>query len=143
MVAAPSLAFGCENRSDAFVAGAESIRKSRTALTVLHGDGAHHLGKHHRGARGARLAKGTRRHSEGCLSQMDRTALMALAGPCDHSPSEAMLEELEFELEALRKERIYGTTDQHGSDTVRARRLVVLSKLRHRPTYGPVAWASF
>lgn len=57
---------------------------------------------------------------------------MAFIGHCDHPPSKAMLEELEAELDGLRRERIYGISDAQVLDTVRARRVVVMWKLRHR-----------
>lgn len=63
---------------------------------------------------------------------MKRAELRAIIGPCARRPTQAMLEELEFELEALRLEGIYGTTERQILDTVRARRLVVLWKLRHQ-----------
>jgi hypothetical protein len=37
---------------------------------------------------------------------------MTFIGPCDHPPSQAILEELEAEPDALRRERIYSSTDE-------------------------------
>jgi hypothetical protein len=65
------------------------------------------------------------------MNVIDRAALLAIVGVCDRRPTEAMLEELERALEALRREGIYGGTDREVLDTVRARRLVELWKLRH------------
>lgn len=63
---------------------------------------------------------------------MTRAALMEIIGPTDHSPSEAMLEELEAEIDVLRKEGFYGATEAQLLDTVRVRRVIADWKLRHQ-----------
>lgn len=66
------------------------------------------------------------------MQTVTRSDLMAVIGPRDHSPSEAVLEELEAELEVLRRERIHGIDDRDLFDSAAARRLVVRWKLRHK-----------
>lgn len=57
--------------------------------------------------------------------------LLAVIGATEPPPSEAMLGELEAELDALRREGFYGTATKDVVDTVRFRRLIAEWKARH------------
>lgn len=62
---------------------------------------------------------------------MNRQLIRVVIGPCARSPTAAMWQELEGELEELRRQRIYGVTLKDLLDTVRVRRAIRDWKMRH------------
>lgn len=68
---------------------------------------------------------------------MNRQLIRVVIGSCARPPTAAMWQELEQELEELRRQRIYGVTLKDLLDTVRVRRAIREWKTKHLLEPGP------